>query len=68
MGRPTFLGSLIGKHAGQVELVNAETGAVLAGYIEAAFDSKTRKKGLLNIQTFIRLYRAVSSEDKEILH
>ncbi len=47
MSRPTFLGSLIGKHAGQVELVNAETGAVLAGYLEAAFDSKTRKKGLL---------------------
>ena len=51
MGRPTFLGSLIGKHAGQVELVNAETGAVLAGYIEAAFDSKTRKKGLLGLNS-----------------
>ena len=42
-----FLGPLIGKVAGQVELVNAESGSVLATHVEPAFDSNARKKGLL---------------------
>ena len=47
MSKPTFLGPLIGKGVGQCELVYAERGSVLAGHVEPAFDSKTRKKGLL---------------------
>ena len=47
MSKPTFLGPLIGKGAGQCELVYAERGSVLATHVEPAFDSKTRKKGLL---------------------
>ena len=47
MSKRTFLGPLIGKGVGQCELVNAETGSVLASRAEPAFDSKTRKKGLL---------------------
>ena len=47
MGKPTFLEPLIGKRAGQAELVNAESGTVLTGYVEAAFDGRTRKRGLL---------------------
>jgi hypothetical protein len=47
MSKPTFLGPLIGKGVGQCELVNAERGSVLASHVEPAFDSKTRKKGLL---------------------
>ena len=47
MSTPTFLGPLIGKGVGQCELVNAERGSVLASRVEPAFDSTTRKKGLL---------------------
>ena len=47
MSKPTFLGPLIGKGAGQYELVNAERGSVLATHVEPAFDSKTRRRGLL---------------------
>jgi uncharacterized protein len=47
MSKPTFLDPLIGKGAGQCELVNAERGVVLAALVEPAFDSKARKKGLL---------------------
>ena len=47
MSKPTFLGPLVGKGAGQYELVNAERGAVLATHVEPAFDSKTRRRGLL---------------------
>ena len=47
MSTPTFLGPLIGKGVGQCELVNAERGFVLASRVEPAFDSTTRKKGLL---------------------
>ena len=47
MSTPTFLGPLIGKGVGQCELVNAERGSVLASQVEPAFDSTTRKKGLL---------------------
>ena len=47
MAKPTFLGPLIGKGVGQCELVNAERGSVLAGHVEPAFDSPSRKKGLL---------------------
>ncbi len=51
MSKSTFLGSLIGKVAGQVELVNAESGSVLATHVEPAFDSKARKKGLLGCES-----------------
>jgi hypothetical protein len=47
MGKPTFLGPLIGKGAGQYELINADGGSVLAAHVEPAFDSKSRKHGLL---------------------
>ena len=47
MSKPTFLGPLLRKGAGQCELVYAERGSVLATHVEPAFDSKTRKKGLL---------------------
>jgi uncharacterized membrane protein (UPF0127 family) len=47
MSKPTFLGPLIGKGAGQYELIHADQGSVLAAQVEPAFDSKTRKRGLL---------------------
>ena len=47
MSKPTFLRPLIGKVAGQIELVNTENGSVLATHVEPAFDSEARKKGLL---------------------
>ena len=47
MSKPTFLAPLIGKGAGQCELVYAERGSVLASHVEPSFDSKARKKGLL---------------------
>ena len=47
MSKPTFLDQLIGKGPDQCELVNAERGSVLASHVEPAFDSKTRKRGLL---------------------
>ena len=47
MSKPTFLGPLIGKGPGQCELVNADSGSVLASHVEPAFDSKARKRGLL---------------------
>jgi uncharacterized membrane protein (UPF0127 family) len=47
MSKPTFLGPLIGKGAGQCELVYAERGSLLASHVEPALDSKTRKRGLL---------------------
>jgi hypothetical protein len=47
MSKPMFLGPLVGKGAGRYELVNAEGGSVLATHVEPAFDSKTRRRGLL---------------------
>jgi uncharacterized membrane protein (UPF0127 family) len=47
MSKPTFLGPLIGKSAGRYELVRTERGSVLATHVEPAFDSKTRRRGLL---------------------
>jgi hypothetical protein len=47
MSRPTFLDPLIGNGAGACELIDARRGSVLASHVEPAFDSKTRKKGLL---------------------
>ena len=47
MSKPTFLNPLIGSGPGTYELVNAERGSLLASRVEPAFDSKTRKKGLL---------------------
>ncbi len=47
MGKPTFLGPAIGKGAGQCELINTDGNAVLAAHVEPAFDSKSRKRGLL---------------------
>jgi len=47
MRKPTFLGPLVGKGPGQCELVNPDSGSVLASQVEPAFDSKARKRGLL---------------------
>jgi uncharacterized membrane protein (UPF0127 family) len=47
MSKPTFLGPLVGKGAGRYELVNVERGSVLATRVEPAFDSATRRRGLL---------------------
>jgi hypothetical protein len=46
MRKPTFLGPLIGKGAGHYELVNADD-SVLASHVEPAFDSTSRRRGLL---------------------
>ena len=42
-----FLGRLLGPGADACSLVNARTGSVLADVIEAAVDSKSRRRGLL---------------------
>jgi len=47
MGKPTFLGPLVGEGAGRFELVNVPRGSVLAARVDPAFDSKTRRRGLL---------------------
>ena len=47
MRKPTFLDPLIRKGAGACELIDAKRGVVLARRVDAAFDSKTRRKGLL---------------------
>jgi uncharacterized membrane protein (UPF0127 family) len=45
---PTFLKPLLSRaDRGRVQLVNQRTGAVVATRLEAAFDSATRKRGLL---------------------
>lgn len=51
MSRSTFLEPLIGQDAGRAELINAGQGSVLATRVEPAFDSKTRKRGLLGRTT-----------------
>jgi hypothetical protein len=47
MRQPTFLDPLIRKGTGDCELVDSRRGTVLASRVEPAFDSNTRKKGLL---------------------
>jgi hypothetical protein len=47
MRKPTFLGPLVGKGAGRYELLNIERSSVVATRVEPAFDSKTRRRGLL---------------------
>lgn len=47
MSKSTFLGPLIGNAAGRYELVKTACGSVLATHVEPAFDSKTRRRGLL---------------------
>jgi uncharacterized membrane protein (UPF0127 family) len=47
MRRPTFLDPLIRTGAGACELIDARRGVVLARRVDAAFDSTTRRKGLL---------------------
>ncbi|MCX6544241.1 MAG: DUF192 domain-containing protein [Acidobacteria bacterium] len=47
MSKPMFLGPLVGKGAGRYELINTERGTVLATHVEPAFESKTRRRGLL---------------------
>jgi len=47
MSKPTFLGPLVGEGAGLFELVNIRRGSVLAARVEPAFDSETRRRGLL---------------------
>ena len=59
MSKPTFLAPLIGKSVGQCELVYAERGFVLAREVEAAFDSKTRKQGLLGRESIPSDYALV---------
>ena len=59
MSKPTFLGPLIGKGVGQCELVYAERGSVLAREVEPAFDSKSRKKGLLGRESIPSDYALV---------
>jgi uncharacterized protein len=59
MSRPTFLEPLIGKSAGQIELINAQSGSVLATHVEPAFDSKTRKKGLLGRESIADDYALI---------
>lgn len=43
----TFLEPLMGKGASPAELINASLGSVLAARVDSAFDSTSRKKGLL---------------------
>lgn len=50
MRRPTFVDPLIRKGAGACVLVDARRGSVLAGRVEAALDSKARRRGLLGLQ------------------
>ncbi len=47
MSKRTFLGPLIGRGPGQCELVNALSGSRLAARVEPAFDSASRRRGLL---------------------
>ena len=47
MSKPMFLAPLIGKGPGRYALVSAARGSVFATHLEAAFDSKTRRRGLL---------------------
>jgi hypothetical protein len=47
MGKPTFLDPLLARGAGVCELIDAASCAVLASRVESAFDSATRKQGLL---------------------
>lgn len=44
---PSFLNSLVGAQADQFLLVNRQTEAVVATHLIAAFDSKSRRTGLL---------------------
>jgi hypothetical protein len=44
---PTFLAPLVREPRSTHRLINRRTGAVVATTVEPAFDSKTRKKGLL---------------------
>ena len=44
---PSFLSLLVKQPAGALALRNTRTGAVVASQLEAAFDSKTRNRGLL---------------------
>ena len=51
MTKPTFLAPLLSRDAGACVLVEASRGTLLASRVEPAFDSKTRKKGLLGRTT-----------------
>ena len=59
MSKPTFLSPLLRRGAGQCELVYAERGSVLATDVEPAFDSKTRKKGLLGRESIPEGYALI---------
>jgi uncharacterized protein len=45
--KPHFLRSLLKRSGGPFRLLNARTGLPVATTLEGAFDSKTRKRGLL---------------------
>jgi hypothetical protein len=47
MSHPTVFDPLAGKRAGRYELVNTRGGSVLASHVESAFDSTSRRRGLL---------------------
>jgi hypothetical protein len=51
MQKPTFLDPLLRKGEGPCELIDARRGVLLARRVDAAFDSKTRRKGLLGRQS-----------------
>lgn len=59
MSKRTFLDPLIRRDAGECRLVNAERGAVLASRVEPAFDSRTRKKGLLGRESIPEDYALI---------
>ena len=52
MARPHLFQALLRQKAPQPLLVNETRGIVLAGSIETAFDSRTRRTGLLGRETF----------------
>ncbi len=47
---PSFLNSLVGARADEYLLINRQTNAVIATRLVAAFDSKSRRTGLLDHQ------------------
>ena len=47
MRKPTFVDPLLRRSRGDLQLVNVERGTVVAGRVVAAFDSETRRRGLL---------------------
>jgi hypothetical protein len=59
MKTPAFLEPLLRKTLGECVLVDAKRGSVLASRVESAFDSQTRKKGLLGRETIVADYALI---------